>query len=466
MQTKEKLPKDLVRIALLLVLGSITPLLDATMVNIALNDLAESFHVSLGTIQWVTSGYILAMAVAVPFTSYFVKKYDGKKIFIIIELIFLVCSLGAGLSQNIGMLIVFRIFQGMSAGMITPLTTTLQVKAAGQANLGRLMAITGTPMILGPIIGPVIGGIIVEYLSWHWIFFINVPIGILVVLTIWKKFPSFPAENEKARMDWIGVSLLAILSASFIYGISEASSRGFMNPITVTFICVGIVLTAVYCMYARQKKRNVIIPLTLFHSKNFSASFSGLFFAGFILNGSMLLFPLFFQNVKEYSTVISALALIAQGLGMLLIRPFIGKITDEKGSKYVVIFSCLLSFLATVPFAFFAKDTNYIWIGLILLIRGMGIGGITLPLMTDSYTGLPQEQVAETSTATRIAQNTGGAFGAATIATIVAAKLGSAAPTLGSYTDSYQFGFLMASLLGCILFIPALFLTNKWKRKG
>lgn len=106
---------------------------------------------------------------------------------------------------------------------------------------------------MGPIIGPVIGGIIVEYLSWHWIFFINVPIGILVVLTIWKKFPSFPAENGETRMDWIGISLLAILSSSFIYGISEASSRGFMNPITVTFICVGIALTAVYCMYGRQK---------------------------------------------------------------------------------------------------------------------------------------------------------------------------------------------------------------------
>lgn len=158
--------------------------------------------------------------------------------------------------------------------------------------------------------------------------------------------------------------------------------------------------------------------------------------------------------------------MITQGLGMLLVRPFIGRITDEKGSKYVVLFSTLISFLSTLPFAFFTKDTNYVWIALVLLIRGVGIGGITLPLMTDSYTGLPPEKVAEASTTTRIAQNIGGAFGSATLATVAAEKLGSTAPTLGAYTDSYQFGFLAASLLGCILFVPALFLTNKWKSKG
>ncbi|WMT39339.1 MFS transporter [Paenibacillus sp. D2_2] len=153
-----KLPKELVHMAFILVLGAIAPMLDTTMVNIAVNQFAYDFHTSLNTIQWVITGYVLATAIAVPFSGWLINRFDGKHIYLAAELLFLISSVLSGASWSIGSLIAFRLIQGFSAGLIIPLLTTLLVKAAGQENMGKLMSIVGLPIILGPILGPVIGG--------------------------------------------------------------------------------------------------------------------------------------------------------------------------------------------------------------------------------------------------------------------------------------------------------------------
>jgi len=175
-QTDGTLPKELVRVALVLVFGAVAPMLDTTMVNIAVNHFSRDFHASLETVQWVMTGYVLALAIAVPFSGWLVQRFEGKAVYFIAELLFLLSSLLAGLAWNIESLIAFRIVQGFAAGLIIPLLTMLLVQAAGQDQMGRLMAIVGLPIILGPILGPVAGGLLVEYVSWRWIFYINVPI--------------------------------------------------------------------------------------------------------------------------------------------------------------------------------------------------------------------------------------------------------------------------------------------------
>ncbi|MGL5687345.1 MAG: MFS transporter, partial [Weissella cibaria] len=213
------LPKHVVNMAWVLVLGAFAPMLDATMVNIAVNDLARDFGASLSTIQWVITGYVLATAVAVPFAGWLVNRFSGKWVFLVAEIAFGVFSLASALAWNIDSLIVFRLFQGAAAGMLTPLLTTLLVDLAGSAAMGRLMAVVGLPIMLGPILGPVIGGIVLEYASWRWIFYINVPIVILATILIAWKLPTFEAKNRQARFDVVGVTLLAAISSTIIYDI-------------------------------------------------------------------------------------------------------------------------------------------------------------------------------------------------------------------------------------------------------
>ncbi|NOU65516.1 DHA2 family efflux MFS transporter permease subunit [Paenibacillus sp. LMG 31461] len=464
MATKEdeKIPRPLLTMAFVLVLGAIAPMLDGTMVNIALNDFAKAFGASLDNIQWIVTGYVLATGIAVPFSGWLIQRFDGKKVYIAAQIVFLIGSVTSGLSWNLASMIVFRLIQGFSAGLIMPLLTTLLIQAAGQKILGRLMSIVGLPMVLGPILGPVIGGVLVDYLSWHWIFFINVPVVFITLYFIHKKLPSFPPANQQAKLDWLGILLLGGISVSFIYGITAAAEMaGFNNTKTITFILIGAVLTVIYVMYALRNEKTVIMPLNLFKFRSFSASFCGLFLAGIGTMGPMLLLPLLFQNVRNDSIIVASLSLIPQGVGMLLVRPLIGKMIDRIGAKIVVIISIVISLVGTIPFIGFDQNTSYWMIAIVLLIRGIGVGGVAIPLMSDAYTGLAKTQIPQASIATRIVQNIGGAFGSAVLATIVVNQLKVATPDVSHLASAYQAGFLTASILMVIMIVPSLFLTNK-----
>ncbi|NOU98745.1 MDR family MFS transporter [Paenibacillus planticolens] len=470
---EEKIPRSLLTIAIVLVLGAIAPMLDGTMVNIALNDFSKAFNTSLDSIQWIVTGYVLATGIAVPFSGWLIQRFDGKKVYMAAQIVFLIGSITSGLSWNLSSMIIFRLIQGFSAGLIIPLLTTLLIQAAGQEKLGRLMSIVGLPIVLGPILGPVIGGVLVNYLSWHWIFFVNVPVVFITLYFIFTKLPSFPPANQQAKLDWFGILILGGISVSFIYGITEAAQMGgFTSTKTITFILVGAFLTFIYVIYALKNEKTVIMPLNLFKFKSFSASFCGLFLAGIATNGPMLLLPLLFQNVRNDSIILAALSLIPQGLGMLIARPLIGKLIDRIGAKIVVVISIAISLVGTIPFIWVDQSTSYWILAIILLIRGIGVGGVTIPLMSDAYTGLAKMQIPQASIATRIIQNIGGAFGSAVLATIVASQINHASPDVSHLTSAYQSGFLTASILMVVMIVPSLFLTNKLaskvasKRKG
>ncbi|MCL2880595.1 MAG: DHA2 family efflux MFS transporter permease subunit, partial [Treponema sp.] len=419
----QKLPKGTAGIAMIMILGALPPMLDSTIVNVAIKGLAGVFSADLSIIQWAVTGYVLAMGIAVPFSGWLIRKFDGKMIYMGAIGLFLVGSLLSGLSWNVQSLITFRFLQGFSAGILMPLLSTMAVQLAGGSdNLGKLMSLVGIPVVFAPIIGPVAGGLIMQYLPWQWLFFINLPIGAIGLICLQWKLPKFEATDKSARLDWLGVVLLALASGSLIFGVTEVVKSADLTIGSLSLV-VGIAALVIYVRYALRIKEKAIISLDLFRSRNFSAAFISLFLAGFATNGPMLLFPMFFQNVRGLTVIMAALWLIPQGLGMLLARPQIGKLTDRIGARFIVLPSIMLTLIGTVPFVFFNVNTSQYLVWAILFIRGIGIGGITVPLMADSFTGLEKRQIPTASVATRIIQNIGGAFGSALLATVVASFL-------------------------------------------
>ncbi len=458
----EPIPKNIMNIAWILVLGAIMPLLDSTMVNIAINHLSNDFSIGLDLIQWVITGYVLAMAISVPLAGWMVQRFNGKWLMIGANILFLAASIASGLSWSIHSLIVFRVVQGFSAGFIMTLVTTLCVETAGRERMGRLMSTIGIPTVLGPILGPVIGAVIVQFLSWRYIFFVNVPIGILAITLMILKLPDFTPANIKAKFDFIGIILLGTASAALIYGITKAArSATFNNSMTIAFVIAGVAILASYLIYAAIKKEQAILPLHLFKLKNFSAVMVGLFLAGIATNGPMLLLPLFFQNIKGFSVLNTGLILIPQGIGMLIARPLIGKLTDKWGARNIVLVSLALTIVGTIPFVFINEASSLFVVSLVLLVRGVGIGGVTIPMMTDAYTGMVKQEIAQASVGTRLVQNIGGAFGSAVMATAVSLSIQGKTPTIPVMTTAYHDGFMLALVLSLVLVIPSLFLTNK-----
>ncbi|MEK4797885.1 MDR family MFS transporter [Thermoactinomyces sp. FSL K6-2592] len=460
---KDKLTKGLLSIAWILVLGALPPMLDSTIVNIAVNDLAKVFSASFVVTQWVVTGYVLALGMAVPFSGWLMQKYDGKKVYMYALGLFLISSLLSGFAWNIESLIAFRVLQGIASGIIIPTLTTLVAQAAGGENIGRLMSVVGIPVVFGPIAGPVIGGLILQHSEWQWLFFVNLPVGALALIIAQWKLPKFEPVNRSAKLDWIGILLLVMLSGMFIYGITEIRAESKHAATGILALGIAALSLISYLLYAWKQKSEALIPLDLFQSKNFSAVFFSLFLAGFATNGPMLLFPMFFQNVLGLDVITSALWLIPQGLGMLVARPLIGNLTDKIGARYVVLPSIAITIIGTFPFIFFDVDSAQWIIWIVLFIRGIGVGGITVPVMSDAYVGLEKSQMPAASVATRIIQNVGAASGSAILATVVSHVLGGAAAA--NLAGAYHSGFVTSLIFMGISILPALFLTDKLKNR-
>ncbi|GEO24289.1 MFS transporter [Alicyclobacillus acidoterrestris] len=458
------LSKEVLAAAWAIALGAIAPMLDSTMVNIAIDKLTRDFNTTLDTIQWSITGYILALAMAVPVSGWIVNKYNGKRVFVGAVFSFGVISFFVGISWGVTAFIFFRLLQGFSAGMITSLMSTLLVKTAGPENVGKVMAIVSTPMIFGPILGPVIGGVIVQGASWRWIFFINVFIVLIAAPLMMKTIPDFVPFKKDSKLDVFGIIDLSFMSAVLIYGITKAADyTSFNNSETMLCLGIGFALAVLYLLYNRIRKNQTVLPLNLFAHKRFSASSVGLFLANIAIMGPMLILPLFFQNSRHFTAIEAALALIPQGLGMLVTRPVIGKMIDQIGAKYVVIVSLVLSLIGSIPLIFITDKTSMIWISIVLFIRGTSFGGIMLPLTSEAYIGLDGKQLPEASVGINMIENLGSSFGTAVIATVVAAVIGGLHPTVANGVRGYHAGFLVSVIVLAGLFIPSLFLTHKKK---
>lgn len=492
MQThSNKIPRSTLTIAWILVIGALAPMLDSTMVNIALHTLTNNFHSSVSTTQWTITGYVLATGIAVPFSGWLVNHFDGKYVYLLGELVFFLGSVLSASATSINFLITARLVQGFGAGLIVPLLTTLLVRTTHGERIGQLMAIVGLPMLIGPILGPVIGGMILKYVSWRWLFWVNAPIAALSAILILLKLPNFPAQNKQQRLDWLGTILLAAGSSFIIYGIVQASQKAsFTNEKTILYLVAGIIAFGLYTWWAHVQKANAVLPLSLFHFKTFDASLIALVLSGMVINGPMLLLPLFFQQIRHMSVINAGLLLGFQGIGMLIARPVIGKLIDNIGAKYVVFGSMFFSFVGTLPFVYFTASTNIVWIALVLIVRGIGVGGVIMPLMTDAYADVTGSQVSAASIGSRIAQNVGGAFGSAIVATLLSKYMHThmthfahllkaghyhVVPSqLPAFIHShaqliqlhaFQHAFLITTLASLIVLIPAFFLSDKRQKK-
>ncbi|MFC4652231.1 MDR family MFS transporter [Lactococcus nasutitermitis] len=473
-EKQEKLPRELMMTAWVLVICALPTILDSTMVNIAINKLQTDLSSSLNMVQWAITGYVLAMAVAVSFSGWLMDHLNGKKVLTVAVVIFGAFSLFSGLAWNIESFIAFRVLQGLSGGVITMLSMSLLMQIAPKKLLGQLIAIVSTPMILGPILGPVIGGFLVQYGNWRWIFFVNVPIVIISTVLNITLLRNFIPANKESKMDWWGTINLAAAITAILYGIMQGSENitHFFNTKMLIFTGLGLLLLIVYVIYDFLRQHQTVMPLRYFSHRNFTAGNIGVLLTGVAVNGVMLLLPLYFQNIRHFTVAEAGLILVPQGIGMLIARPYVGRLIDRIGSQLVVLISLAISLLGTLPLIFVHTDTNLILLGLVLFVRGLGVGGITMPMMTDVFYGFKPTEISGVSVANRMIQYTGQSLGSAIMSAIVTNSLMTYMKThAGTSTfanlqligqlKGYQMGFLVSTILLIVIAIPALFLTSR-----
>ncbi|HEY3956163.1 MAG TPA: MDR family MFS transporter [Streptosporangiaceae bacterium] len=452
--TEAKLPPQVKNALLALVVGGIAAILDSTMVTLAIHTLVVKLHSSDGTIQWVTTGFLLAMAVAIPVTGWAESRWGGKRAWMAALVLFVLASVLCAVSWNDASLIGFRVLQGFGAGLIFPLMQTLAVRAAGGHVSSRLMAAVSLPIALGPILGPVIGGVILNWLSWRWLFLINVPVIAVGLLLAWRFLPADRPESAagRARLDWIGLVLLAPSLAGVLLGLSQLSEDGGIGHAGVLVpLLAGIALLAAFILWAsRSGERQPIVDIRLLRLRSLGSASAVLFTAGAAMYAGMFLLPLYYQQLRGENVLDAGLLLIPQGAGALASRVVVGKLVDWLGARAVTIASFLLAAVATIPFALAGPGTSLWWLGAVLLVRGLGIGAVLIPPMSVAYRDIQPAGIPHATMNSRIAQQVGASFGTAIVAVALQSLLGHGA------AGAFQCALWWATGIAIAAVIPAI----------
>nr|MDT0656738.1 DHA2 family efflux MFS transporter permease subunit [Micromonospora sp. DSM 115978] len=450
----ERLDPALYRIAGVVLVGAVAALLDTTIISVALNQLGEAFAVPASTVQWVSTAYLLAMALVIPLTGWCVDRFGAKTTWLWVLTVFLAGSVLCGAAWSAGSLIAFRVVQGLGAGMILPLTQVIMAQAAGSRRFGRVMALVAVPGNLIPIVGPVLGGIVINAMSWRWIFLINVPVCLLALVLAWRKLPAEPARDAHP-LDAFGLALLAPAVPAMIYGLSQVGERStFIAASVVVPAAIGLVLLAAFVAHALRTTQTPIIDLRLFRYRSFSASATLMFLSGAALFGSLFLLPLYYQQVRGFDAFTTGLALAPQGVGTALALAIIGPLADRIGARPLAAAGALLTALGTLAYTQVPSRPDDILLAASLVLRGIGLGAVGIPAMAAAYQHLPRSAIARATTVTNIIQRLGASVGTALIAVMLQQQLdehtvsdGASGVHPGSFANAFWWTVGSAALL-------------------
>jgi EmrB/QacA subfamily drug resistance transporter len=460
---EQRISRELLVLGGVVVVGMILAVLDATIVNVAIPTLGRHFETSVATIQWVMTGYLLAFASVIPVSGWAVGRFGAKRVWIAALLLFLTGSALSGLAWSIDSLIVFRVLQGLGAGLIMPVGQTILAQAAGPQRMGRVMSVIGVPILLAPIFGPVIGGSIVDAVSWRWIFFVNLPIG-LVALALAQRFLPVTPPRPGDRLDVLGLALLSPGLAVFVYGLSEAGSAGAFGGRALVGIAVGLALIAAFVVHALRRGHTALIDVSLFARRGFAAAAATNLLVGIALFGALILLPLYYQLVRGESPLSTGLLLMPQGLGAAIAMPFAGKLTDEIGARIVVTVGIVLALVGTLAYTQVGAETPYLALSAALFVIGLGLGATIVPSMAVAYQTVPREVVAQATSAINVIQRVAGSIGTALLAVVlqrsISGNLGGIQGGAAELADAFGRSFWVAFGLVAVALVPALLLPR------
>jgi len=473
------LDRETLVVAAVVMLGAVMSILDTTVINVAIDQLAIDFEAPLTTIQWVVTAYTLALAAVIPLTGWAADRFGTKRIYLWSLVLFMLGSILCAAAWSSGSLIAFRVLQGIGGGMIMPAVMTIMTKKAGPHRMGRVMGIVGVPMLVAPILGPILGGWLVEDVSWRWIFLINVPIGIvgfaLAQIVLERDEPQ-PAH----RLDWLGMALLSPGLAALIFGLAESAHGGFDATKSWLPIVIGAAMIAGFFWHSWRAEAPLIDIRTFTHTRAGAAAGTFLLFA-IAFFGALLLVPLYYQTIRGASALEAGLLLAPQGIGAMITMPLAGRLTDRYGPTRWAAVGIPLLVVGIAPFAFVTATTSYVLLCSFSFVLGLGMGLSMMPTMTAAMQAVPAAAIARTSTAMNIIRQGGASIGTAVLTVLLSSAIASRTAAGGfdslhgispaerarvaeAGAEAFASTFVWALALLALAFIPALALAlGRWE---
>jgi len=430
-------------IAISVMLATVMEVLDTSVANVALPHIAGNLSATPEEATWVLTSYLISNAIILPATSW-IGKYIGRKRFLIIcIIIFTVASALCGAAPNLTILIIARILQGMGGGALQPIAQSVLLESFPPLKRGAAMAVYGMGIVVAPIIGPTLGGWITDNYSWRWIFYINLPIGLIAAFmaNAFVEDPPYLKNQKPGRIDYIGFGLMALALGALELTLDLGQQRDWFESSLITFTAVFsgtcLVVFVIWELYTPEP----IVNLRVFLNRNFAVGCAMIASVGVVLYGSTALLPLFLQTLLGYPAIESGFAVSPRGVGAVVSMMIVGRLIARVDTRYLITFGFTVLTFSTYLFTLINLDIAQSNIIIPMLISGVAMGFVFVPLTTMSMATLPQDQIGNASGIYNLMRNTGGSIGIAIMTTMLARNAQVHQAVLTTHTTPYDPAF-------------------------
>lgn len=409
-----------------LCIGFFMILVDSTIVSVAVEAMRTSLNASLNAVLWTTSAYLLAYAVPMLITGRMGDRFGAKNMYMIGLFVFTTASAWCGLSTSINMLIVARVVQGLGAAAMSPQTMAIITRIFPPERRGKAMGIWGATAGIASLVGPILGGLLIDYAGWEWIFFINVPVGIIGLIYAWKVVPQLPVHSHS--FDWLGVVLSALALFCIVFGIQEGSQYNWgtiTGWISVPLLIVaGLIFGAAFAWWQSKNPNEPLVPLSLFKDRNFSLANIAIVAVGFGVTAMSFPFMIYAQAVRGYTPTEAALILAPMAVVSGVLAPVVGGLVDKYRPSIIAAFGLTVFSLGMLWYAVRLHADTSLWEMLaIAAVLGVANGFMWAPITITATRTLSPRDVGAGSGVFNVTRQLGCVLGSASVASLMDARL-------------------------------------------
>jgi len=393
--------------------GALMAILDISIVNVALSDIRASFGTPIDQIAWVSTGYMMANIVIIPMTGWFQRRFGFKRYFVFSLALFTIASALCGLAWNLPSLVLFRVLQGMGGGAIIPTAQSILFARYPREEHGMAGALFGLGAVTGPLLGPTVGGYLINIASWHWIFLINVPVGIVAVALAWKHLdqPGYVAPRE--RIDVIGIVLLAVGMATLQYVLEEGNREDWWESQLIIGLAVVAVVSLLTFIVHELETPHPVVDLRVFRNRSYTASTIINFLIGMTLFSSGYLFSLYCGVVMRYSALDIGTVFLAAGFIQLFLMPMIGKFSGRFDPRKLMLIGIVLVSFSMWLVGHLTNQASFWDLVRPRMVMAIGLGFLFVPLSMVALSDLPLAQRGNATGLFNLTRELGGSMGTA-----------------------------------------------------
>ena len=427
-------------VTLSIVLGTIMATIDTSVVNIALVHIQATFGATIQGVTWVTTSYLIAVALVMPLTAWLSSVLGRKRMYQLSVVLFTVASALCGFSRTLGQLIAFRVIQGLGGGVLQPVSQSIMRETFPLREQAQAMGYFGMLVLLGPALGPTLGGWLTDNYSWPWIFFVNLPVGVLSVFMVQQFIidPPYMRARGLQKIDGVGIGLMVVGLTSLLTMLEQGEQEGwFGSPLIVTLGLLAATTLAAFILWELRTPAPVV-DLRILSNSSFAAGTLIIGVLGVALFGGLILLPLFLQNLLGYDATQAGLALMPRSLVMVLMMPIAGALYNRVGVYIMATTGLVLATIATFLMARFTVDTSPLQILIPQIGQGVAFAFVFVALSTTSMATIPRPQMQNAAGLFNLVRQLGGSLGTAIVVTLVDHKTTTASANLVRYASPYN----------------------------